>query len=359
MPIDKVYNRGITNIFSNGRNDQDNTFPYFNKALDTFLSNVKNGKKTFTFLHTYYVHSPYLIEARAKLYTKDNLDNIPLSLKETIGRPFTLEEYKKILDSAAIKEDIGAWHLVSQNFYDKLKNAKSLKEAEKIFKNEADKDFWYTYYTTYRYFDDIDENDKQQVEYIKALYDQKIHEFDEWVGNKLVPFLENPLIKNNTMVIITSDHGEEFMEHGQLSHKTLYDPNLKIPLIVYIPGITNKTVASSVQSVDIVPTILDAIGISNDSFSFQGQSLIDLIQKNTKTDRLLIADGYKNATKSIIKDNWKLFLTKDDNGKYIPYELYNIELDPNELNNILANNTSIVNKILNENEEYERAQIKF
>lgn len=360
LSIDKIYNRGITKIFSDGRDDIKNPLGYLDKGLDYFLSNVKINQKTFTFLHTYYVHTPYLIEGRKKIYTKDNFDNIPLSLKDILDRPFTWDDYQKLLDGLESKSDNtnNIWHLVSPDFYDRLKNAENLKEAEKIFRNEGDKKFWQAYYTQKRYFVDIDRNNNEQVEYLKALYDQKIHEFDEWVGNKLVPFLNDPLIKSNTIVIITSDHGEEFMEHGKIGHSTLYNPNLKTPLLIYIPSITNKMISAQVQSVDLTPTILDAIGISSNNFSFQGQSLINLIQKNTEINRLLTADGYKNVTKTIIKENWKLFLIKDEDGKYIPYELYDMKSDPNESNNVLASHMDIANEIINKNEEYEKAQKK-
>jgi arylsulfatase A-like enzyme len=355
LPIDDVFQKGATKIISEGRHDIKNPFSYLDKALDSFLSNIKNNKKTFSFLHTYYVHDPYTIEDREKMYTKDSFDNIPLSFNDIIDHPFTWEDYQKLLEEASLKKYTGFWKEVSHNFYNELKNAKSLEEAEKIFKSQGDGYFWHRYYVN-GYMSMIDRNNESQVEYIKALYDQKIHEFDEWVGNKLVPFLENPLVKNNTMVIITSDHGEEFMEHNNLWHQTLYNPNIKTPLIIRIPNIANKKVISSVQSVDIVPTVLDVIGISSDGFSFQGQSLIDLIQKNIKTDRLLITNGFENKTKTIIKENWKLFLKKNFIGKYIPYELYDIKSDTNETNNILTSHMNIVNKIIKEEGKYEKTQ---
>lgn len=352
LPINDVYSRGITKIIPKETINPNNPFSYLNDALNSFLSNIKKGEKTFTFLHTYYVHNPYLIEEREKIYTKDSFDNIPLSMKELFDRPFTSELYQEILSEASLKKNTGDWREVSLNFYDNLKNAKTLEEAEKIFKSQGEGFFWYLYYVDHYYMRKINKNDKLQVEYIKALYDQEIHELDEWIGNVLIPFLEYPAIKNNTIVIITSDHGEEFMEHDQIGHTTAYDSNLKIPFLIYIPGITGKTIMPSVQSIDIVPTILDIIGISSNKFLFQGYSLVDLIQKNTKINRLLFADGFENKTKAIRKENWKLFLMKDMENKYVPYELYDTESDPNELNNILSSHMDIVNRIINENDAY-------
>ena len=360
IPIDKVYNRGITKIISSGRNDQDNTISYLNDALDSFLANAKYGIKTFSFLHTYYVHSPYVIDDREKIYTKDDFDNIPLSLEKILNRPFTENEYQALLKDvkSPSPNGVGIWHFVDKNFYDRLKNAENLKEAEKIFRNEGGKQFWYAYYMMKRYFEDVDRNDPKQVEYLKALYDQKIHEFDEWVGNKLIPFLDNPAIKNNTMIVITSDHGEEFMERGNFGHRTLYNTNLKTPLFIYIPGINNKTIYEPVQSVDITPTILDTIGISKNNFNFQGESLISLIQKNTKLNRLLFSYTVNDSMETIVKDNWKLFLKKLNND-FVPYELYDLKSDPNEKKNVLIYNMKIVNEIMKESEEYKKTQINY
>ena len=88
---------------------------------------------------------------------------------------------------------------------------------------------------------------------------------------------------------------------------------------------------------------------------FQGQSLINLIQKNVKTDRLLVADGYENIIKAIRKENWKLFLFKDENNNYLPYELYDTELDPNESNNVLSSHMSVVNEMMEEYNSYKES----
>ena len=75
------------------------------------------------------------------------------------------------------------------------------------------------------------------------------------------------LKKNNlldkTIIVITSDHGEEFKEHGGLLHgETLYEEMVKVPLIIYLPGKkSGKRISSQVSIIDIMPTILGKIGI--------------------------------------------------------------------------------------------------
>jgi len=369
LPIYDIYSRGITKTlpYSFGLGDiayvdlyKDPYNNYYNNAFNSFLLNVEQGKKTFMFVHTYAVHAPYFIdENEEKIYTKDNFENIPSTSEEyNADVPFTQEIYVKLLvDMVPEKKNVSRrWkNIIDEDFYDKFKNAKTLEEAEKIVKSQGNGLFWGMYSADYRYFNKANQSDPKQVEYLKALYDQKIKKLDEWLGNKLTSFLADPIIKKNTIVIITADHGEEFMEHGAMEHSTIYDSNIKIPLILYIPGITNKEITAPAQSVDIVPTILDAVGISTDKFFFQGQSLINLIRKGAKMNRLLVADGYENTVKVIRKENWKLFLFKYENNNYLPYELYDTELDPNEKNSVLLRNLGLVNEIMEEYNSYKES----
>ena len=340
-----VAQRGVTKItFSGGEGSGD--LSYFSDALNSFLTDVKEGKKTFAFLHTYAVHAPYFIENKEKIYTTDNLDNIPLSWEELMSLPFTEDFYQDLLIKAALyKED---------DFYKELKKAKTLEEAEKILSSQSTGRIRKAYYDYYYYLNKkIFINDKRHIEYLQALYDQRIHELDDFIGKVLIPFLENPDIKDNTMVIITSDHGEEFMEHETFDHSTLYEPNVRVPLVFYVPGVINKTITTQVQSVDIMPTLLDIVGISREEYLFQGYSLVDPIQKNSQIKRLLFAEVFGSQAKTIRKDNWKLFLAKEGE-RYLPYELYDTVADPDESNNLLTTRMDIVNKIKEEADAYEK-----
>jgi arylsulfatase A-like enzyme len=82
---------------------------------------------------------------------------------------------------------------------------------------------------------------------------------------------------DRTLVIITSDHGEEFFEHGKKGHqKGLHDEVLKVPLILRLPGTIpeGKRIDTQVRTVDIYPTILDMVGVESPS-PVMGQSLVD------------------------------------------------------------------------------------
>ena len=123
-------------------------------------------------------------------------------------------------------------------------------------------------------------------EYITSLYDGEINYADDYVG-KLLQLLEDLNLAEETLVILTADHGEVLTEdlnfvYGQpfyYAHLGLTDPNIHIPLIIANPKCipTGKSYAQFVQHIDITPTILDILGLTPSdvgvNYEFDGISL--------------------------------------------------------------------------------------
>lgn len=352
--------RGVDTILH--YTDHDN--PEWSKGLGVFADNVASGKKTFLYMHSYYVHAPYLIGNRKKLYADPEYNsNLPLTSDEfytyTPGlKNFIIDEFSKETEKNIGKEKI-------ENLKEQISHLLSFGTDDDSTKNYifgefAGKNFWETNFVdviyTYNYERFIDKSNVRDIEYLRALYDQRIHEFDELYIRDLVSFISQQPYNSNTVLIITSHHGEEFMEHGSLSHETLYDSNLKIPLIVYIPGVKKGSITEHVQSVDLVPTLLNILGIENGRNS-DGISLTDLIQDKTIPDRLIISNSPNLETSAIRRGSWKLFVKKQDNT-YIPYELYDTERDPGEENNILFGNMQLVNQLISNYEKIRNSRLK-
>jgi arylsulfatase A-like enzyme len=100
------------------------------------------------------------------------------------------------------------------------------------------------------------------LRYLTDLYDAEIHDLDDVLAGFLA-FLEEEGLDRDTLIVLTSDHGEEFGEHGGLLHaRTQYDELLRVPLIMVGPGIpSGAVVAEPVSLVDLLPTILGRLGI--------------------------------------------------------------------------------------------------
>lgn len=111
----------------------------------------------------------------------------------------------------------------------------------------------------------------------QALYDSGLAYIDEQLG-RLFEYLESEDLLENTIVVITSDHGEALFEHGLVGHASLYDHDLLVPLVIAAPideG-RGRRVAGQVRLVDIAPTLLQLAGLPSLG-AIDGRSLIRLL----------------------------------------------------------------------------------
>ena len=179
-------------------------------------------------------------------------------------------------------------------------------------------------------------------------YDQEIRKFDD----EMREFIENlpQEVIDNTIIILTSDHGEAFGEHGGLLHgRTLYDEELHIPLAIYAPTVGKGRVFKNVSLIDLSPTILDILGIEK-PVQLNGESLFSTKRsrviselgfpsffQNTSNPPKTIGDVDQNLFSepiiskvgaSLRTEHWKII--KNESG----LELYNISKDPGETNNL-------------------------
>lgn len=101
---------------------------------------------------------------------------------------------------------------------------------------------------------------QDDVQFVIDRYDDGIYLTDQFLGD-VFRTTEHIGLTKNTIVVITTEHGEEFGEHGFLAHYDIFDPEINVPLLIKIPGLSQKRITQQVSTVDILPTLLDAIGI--------------------------------------------------------------------------------------------------
>lgn len=119
------------------------------------------------------------------------------------------------------------------------------------------------------------------LDHLVALYDGAVREMDDQLS-ELFRYLQGKGIDAHTVLIFTSDHGEEFGEHGKhgVHSHTLYEELVRIPLIIHLPRIPREgiTIHGQVRSIDIYPTVLEVAGVQPPA-AIQGRSLLPLIKK--------------------------------------------------------------------------------
>ena len=121
----------------------------------------------------------------------------------------------------------------------------------------------------------------KEIQQIRALYDGCTRQFDDCVDKILASLKANGLA-DNTVVIVTADHGDDLYEPGvTLGHGLTFNGGLQanhVPMIVHIPGVEPRVIPETVRLIDVIPTIADLTGIGK-SPSWQGQSFAGWIKK--------------------------------------------------------------------------------
>ena len=121
----------------------------------------------------------------------------------------------------------------------------------------------------------------KEIQQIRALYDGCTRQFDDCVGKILASLKANGL-SENTVVIVTADHGDDHYEPGvTLGHGLTFNGGLQanhVPMIVHVPGTQPQTIPETVRLIDVIPTVADLVGLEK-STTWQGQSFAGWIRK--------------------------------------------------------------------------------
>jgi choline-sulfatase len=184
----------------------------------------------------------------------------------------------------------------------------------------------------------------REVHHMESLYDAEIFEVDLFL-NKLFKKLKELGVYDKTIVVLLSDHGEEFYEHKDFLHERLYNETLHVPLIVDVPGNKTGIVSSQTRNIDVMPTILDIIGISKPK-DIQGEKITNLLFGGSVSDRLIFSESQDlRQSKSIQTDNhYKLIYNQNSYlpdktpvfKELPPLELFDIGKDPGESDNLFS-----------------------
>ncbi len=178
-------------------------------------------------------------------------------------------------------------------------------------------------------------------------YDLAIKGIDEEIG-RFIEFLKSNNWWEDTVFIVLGDHGDNLTTHKMyFSHSGLFDDSIHVPMAAHIPGIEKKELEGLTQHVDIVPTLLEYLGFEKKE-NLDGKSLIPLIKEGVQIrEKILAFDGLCNDVVAVRTKNRKLISTKDSfcnlckGSHHEKFEEYDLEKDPEELNNIYSGESDL------------------
>ena len=173
-------------------------------------------------------------------------------------------------------------------------------------------------------------------EALRAYY-ASISFMDAQVG-KLLDALDRLRLTDNTIIVFWSDHGYNVGQHGQWMKQSLFEHSARVPLIVFVPGITSgKASPRTVELLDIYPTLAELCGLKAPP-SLQGKSLVPLLRKPDAgwnkaayTQVTRIRNNQMIMGRSVRTERWRY--TEWDSGKQ-GVELYDYTTDPDEFINL-------------------------
>ncbi|MFP4082415.1 MAG: sulfatase, partial [Candidatus Aminicenantes bacterium] len=191
--------------------------------------------------------------------------------------------------------------------------------------------------------------------YILA-YEAELFRIDRQIG-VLMDKLRQYGLEQDTLLMVVTDHGEEFAEHTYWDHRgQLYEPIVRGVWMMHNPLLfpSPVKVEERVSLVDLMPTLVDLLGLKHRGTPFDGESRISLLKKAPQGEDGLVF-GVLDRRAYVIEGDHKLMLNGDYGKKSrgahpdpppAPVELYNLKEDPHELHNLAEKSPEIADRLL-------------
>ncbi len=168
---------------------------------------------------------------------------------------------------------------------------------------------------------------------IEALYENEIAFNDHHFG-RLVAYLKEKGIYDQTLILITGDHGDEFWEHGSCGHgHSVHQELVNVPMLMRLPGVfPAKKVRSGAEAVDLLPTLMDLLGQKIPK-EVQGESWLRLINADGAWPQAILASQGR-GTYALAVGRAKVIMSSEASIK-----IYDLKKDPGELKNLFSQRT--------------------
>lgn len=176
--------------------------------------------------------------------------------------------------------------------------------------------------------------DVRDPEWAKAMYAAELHSADAEIGRLLAAAEE--AARGGLVVAVTADHGESLGEHGIFyGHRGLYEPQLRVPLIVSVPGGPVQRASELVSTLDVAPTVAELLGVELGS-PVSGTSLAQRVREGSDVaglaDRVHVYENARNQGVAVRTGDWKLIVGIERSHPLYsgPPQLYDLGRDPGE-----------------------------
>ena len=175
---------------------------------------------------------------------------------------------------------------------------------------------------------------EEQIQLIRGLYAGEAAFVDHCLG-ALFEALGDLGYYEDSLIVLTADHGHPLADHGKFLKGTdrMYSELLRVPFLMRLPGGGNgRRIKALIQFPDVLPTILELLGLGNNNIALQGRSFVPVLRGESQAHRQAIIAGFRRSPYRCIRDQvWSYVQTPPDQ----PDELYNLIDDPREQHNLI------------------------
>jgi arylsulfatase A-like enzyme/tetratricopeptide (TPR) repeat protein len=206
---------------------------------------------------------------------------------------------------------------------------------------------WVHYYDPH---DPYEPPEPYKTQYANNPYDGEIAYTDEYVG-RLLDKLKELQVDDKTIIVVAGDHGESLGQHNEATHAMfVYNTTQHVPFFIHVPGAGSSRIKGVVRLIDLMPTVLDLVGIKVPS-TVQGKTLYPMMQGKEDLKRT----AYSESVYAELHYGWSpLESLTTHQYKYIKApdaELYDRLSDPGETKNLIKDKSSIAKVLKDELEE--------
>lgn len=315
VPLSKGFGRGFSVIIP----DSDNT----DWSIDLSKLSASSRKKPFFMLFN-------------SFYTHGTWEDSPIFASY---QHFSTGIWNQIIADYDMGADADTpIHMMTEDqrqIFTRIRFATRYDEAERLF-NQAQESARAFYYAA-EFMNNATGFSKNQMADLRALNLKKVESLDASMAIFFDHLRQSGLL-NNSIVILTGTHGDEFGEHGDFSHATrsLFNEVINVPLLIYIPKVPHRTIDALVQSIDLFPTVLALTGLQQPP-KLAGLNLEPYIRKipGAKTNSFVVSEhGEASQFRAIRNAEWNLLISDDDASA----QLYDLRKDPGEQTDVAAIN---------------------
>ena len=184
---------------------------------------------------------------------------------------------------------------------------------------------------------------EEEIRYIRGLYAGEVSFVDHCLG-ELFKRLEELGYFDDSLIILTSDHGHPLADHGKFlkGADRMYSELLKVPFMVYYPDCEHRVVDALIQFPDVLPTALEMLGLENEAKTMEGRSFASILEGEAEEHRKYVIMGYHEGEDRCVRTKEWSYIHRPEGE---PDELYNLIEDPRETVNLIDEEKEVAIKL--------------